>query len=208
MSAYKVGRVKNQITIDGVSFVTEEDVYADGTQSKGKSGDTALAAAKVGQLTTRTDNDTGVITMTTGHGFVTGDRLDVYWAGGSRRGMTATVATDAVTVDGGAGDNLPNNLTAVTASVPAEEEFLVTGDNAQFIAAKSNRLGMVVFTDAADAEVFAVAAPLADTTGGGYQWYTGNGVTNPLAGADVAKVYFSNGDSSNANTISAVVGAS
>lgn len=96
----------------------------------------SIAAAKTGQLTTRTDNDTGVLTMDSGHGFITGDKVDVYWTTSSvqycRRLMSATVSGDAVTVDGGSGTSLPSNLTSIVAMVPYIQT--VTLDTADFIA--------------------------------------------------------------------------
>lgn len=85
-------------------------------------GDYAVADA---QLTTRTDNDTGVITIVGGNrGLTTSETLNVYWSGGSRTGMTITNVTGAtVTVDGGSGDNLPNNLTLVWCSIAASKFF-------------------------------------------------------------------------------------
>ena len=50
----------------------------------------SVSAGKAGSLTTRTDNDTGVATLAGGHGIVTSDKVDVFWAGGRRYGMTAT----------------------------------------------------------------------------------------------------------------------
>ena len=38
-----------------------------------------VPAAKEATLTTRTNNTSGTLTMTTGHGLVTGDRVDLYW---------------------------------------------------------------------------------------------------------------------------------
>jgi hypothetical protein len=95
----------------------------------------ALVAAQTGTLSTRTDNDTGVATLTTGHGIVTsGDKVDVYWSGGVRYGMTATVATNDVTIDGGGGDNLPAQSTAVTVVTQVEINPLnLDGDNAQVV---------------------------------------------------------------------------
>src|SRR4051812_43765099 len=108
----------------GLSFNTTRQVSADVAAPFS----VALAAAKVGQLTTRTDNNTGVLTMAGGHGILNGDRLDVYWTGGSRRGMSVTgVSTNLVTIDLGAGDNLPTNLTNVTAMVPDVETLAVPG---------------------------------------------------------------------------------
>jgi len=86
-------------------------------------------------LTTRTDDDTGVVTfavyglLTTsdeahtgvvtaaGHGLAVGDHADVFWSGGARDHMDVTAVNgSAVTVDGGTGDNLPSDdpPTAVT----------------------------------------------------------------------------------------------
>jgi len=142
--------------------------------------------------------------MATGHGIITGDVIDLFWDGGNRRGiLVGTVATNSVPIgadNAGTGDNLPTNLTAITAFVRLEEEFLVTGDNIQAIGAKMSRKGAVVFADAADVELFAIVDPFDAASGGGYQWYTGNGITNPLAGEAVAKVFFSNGDSAGTNT--------
>lgn len=201
--------ISNRLTVDGTTYTTSLTVSSDGILRK---GNTAVAVAKTGQLTTRTDNDTGTLTMTAGHGITTGQRLDVYWteAGvkGMRRGMTVgTVATNSVPIDGGAGDNLPTNLTNVTAQVPTEEEFLVTGNNVQFIFAKSTRRACIVFADASDVEKGEIHAELEGDAGGGYQWYTGNGLTNPLAGDSVAKVFYSNGDSAVVNAIRVGVGA-
>lgn len=200
--------INNRATVDGRTYTRATTVAADGITLKEK---TALAAAKTGQLTTRTSSSVGTLTMDSGHGFTTGARLDIYWTEGGvkghRRGVTiGTVATNSVPFSGGTGDNLPTNLTAVTAQIPAEEEFLVTGNNAQYILAKSSRRGLVVFADASDVELAAVTTELEGSTGGGYQWYTGNGVTNPLAGDTVAKVFFSNGDSAGTNAMVATVG--
>jgi len=194
--------VANRITIDGVNYVDARSVTCDGSQRKA----ITKAAAKTGQLTTRTDNDTGVITATAGHGIVNG-RLDVYWDGGHRRGMTVTVATNALSVDAGAGDNLPTNLTNVTLSQPQEEEFLVTGNNVAAIGARSSRRGIIVFAESDDTEVLAIVDNFDASGGGGYQWFDGSGITNPLAGAAVAKVFFSNGNSASSNEMVAAVGA-
>lgn len=71
-----------------------------------------------GELTTRTDNDTGVITIpnvgTTAHGITTANTVDLVWVGGTRQNMTVTgVAGTAVSVDGGTGTNLPAASTTI-----------------------------------------------------------------------------------------------
>ncbi len=95
----------------------------------------AILAAQTGTLDTRTDDDTGVAGLATGHGITTADVVDVYWSGGVRYGMDATVSGDDVTIDGGAGDALPVATTAVTVVVQTEINPLnLDGDNAQIVA--------------------------------------------------------------------------
>jgi hypothetical protein len=94
-----------------------------------------LPAAKTGQLTTRTDNTTGTLTMAAGHGFTTGVIIDLYWAGGVRYGVVVgTVSTNSVPISGGAGDNLPTNLTNITASLQRTANVYIDGDNTKLLA--------------------------------------------------------------------------
>lgn len=197
--------IANRLTVDGVSYVDSRTITADGTQRM----ECTKVAAKSGTLTTRTDNNTGTLTMESGHGITTGDRFDLYWDGGCQRAITAgTVAGLSVPFDLGVGDNLPIATTVITASVATEEEFLVTGDNVQAIFAKASRRGVIVFAEADDTEVLAIVDSLEESTGGGYQWFTGNGITNPMASADVAKVFFSNGSTAGTNEMITGVGSS
>jgi hypothetical protein len=96
----------------------------------------ALVAAQAnGTLTTRTDDNTGVVTLATGHGILTNDVVDVYWAAGVRYGMDATVSGSAVTVDGGAGDVLPSESTTGMQVVKQTEinPLNLDGDAAQVV---------------------------------------------------------------------------
>ncbi len=93
----------------------------------------AILAAQTGTLTTRTDVDTGVATLSSGHGIITADVVDVYFAAGVRYGMDATVSGDAVTVDGGAGDDLPAQDDPVTVVLQADVEVNFDGDDAQVV---------------------------------------------------------------------------
>lgn len=168
----------------------------------------SLAAAKIGQLTTRTSNTVGTLTMNSGHGFLTGQRLDIYWVEnnipGHRRGVTiGTVSGDTVPFSGGDGDNLPTNNTAVTAQVPEENEFVVTGDNVKSISILMPRKGIVVFASSGNAEQHFRHHPEAGTN---YHWDYLNGDTNPLAGDAVAKVFISNGDSAGTSDTEVAVG--
>ena len=151
-----------------------------------------VAAAKAGTLTTRTDNNTGTFTMASGHGFLTNDKIDVFWSGGQRRGMTATVTGDSVVLDGGTGDNLPVATTAITAMKPHEENFALDGDDLAGLTVFSPVPAFVVFVDGSDA-VIGDPITLTGTGGSGYVWSPGLGADNPLAGGTVAKVLLSHG---------------
>lgn len=63
--------------------------------------------AYAGTQTTHTDSDTCVCTTTNAPAIATNDLVDLYWSGGRRRGMTATVSGSAVTCDGGSGTSIP-----------------------------------------------------------------------------------------------------
>lgn len=203
--------IKSSLSVDGITVTRSASIGADGVVKKGKAGDTALAAAKEGALTTRTSDTVGELTMDPSHGITTGARLDIFWdvggVKGARYGVTVgTVATNAVPFSLGAGDNLPVDESDITAFVPDEEELLFTGNNAKFAFAKSNKRGIIVFTTSADAVVKAVVTELEGDSGGGWVWDEDNGVTNPFAASSVAKVFFSNGDSSGTNTMLAGAG--
>lgn len=162
-----------------------------------------LAVAKAGTLTTRTDDNTGSLTMAGGHGITDGQRLDVYWSGGTRRGMTVgTVATNVVPIDGGAGDVLPSAATAITAQVPIENPVVVTGDDIVAIGLRFPLGGIAVFADASDVELLAVTLTTTLTT---YTWVAADGGTNPLAGDAVAKVFISHGSTASTSTVTGLV---
>lgn len=180
--------IASQATINGRSYTRTESRTDDGVVEKTVP---SVAAAKSGTLTTRTDNNTGTLTMSTGHGITTGARLDLYWSGGQRRGMTVgTVATNSVPIDLGAGDNLPIATTAIIAAVPREEVFGLDGDTAVVIGAYAGARGQVVFAESDNTESYAAIFDAA----GGWWWDENGDSTNPLASADVAKVFLSHAD--------------
>lgn len=150
-----------------------------------------LDAAKTGTLTTRTDDNTGTLTMSGGHGITDAQVIDVYWSGGVRYGMTVgTVATNSVPIDGGSGDNLPAQDTAITAVVQKSINLAIDGDEADFIAVcletidKTLRTaGHIQFRDAANDEIAEIdlvanVAQVWDITGGSANPFTGDPITN------------------------------
>lgn len=194
-----------QTSVLGMSFNSSYNVTAENSTV------TVLnkAVAKNGVLTVRTDLNTGSLTMDSGHGILTGDRLDIFWLdpdGVTRkcqRAVTAgTVATNVVPIDLGVGDDLPLAASAVTVQVATFEDFVVTGNNVVGILISADYPAQVTFTTSVPAELHAV---LTDGTEDGYAWLgTGDGV-NPLAGDAVTRVYITNGSSVSVNEVRVVV---
>jgi hypothetical protein len=157
-------------------------------------GPVTVAAAKIGSLTTRTDNTTGTLTMNAGHGFATGNRIDLFWATGCRVGVVVgTVATNSVPISGGNGDNLPTAATAITAMKPTKYPLSFVGDDVDAVAMSASATGPGAFTfvDGADAHLAHFRVP----GGTVYSWDSAAGQANPLAGLTPVSVYVSQGDS-------------
>ncbi len=67
-----------------------------------------------GTLSTRTDADTGIATLASGHGITTNDTVDVFWNAGQIYAMTVTAsASTTIGIDGGSGDDLPIATTVI-----------------------------------------------------------------------------------------------
>lgn len=158
----------------------------------------ALPAGTAGTLTTRTDNDTGVVTVAS-HGITTSDTVDVYWSGGKRYGVdvTATTAT-TISIDIGSGDNLPSTSTPVVIVKQVVANLQLDGDNAKIVAvsyemapAAGDGYGCrVTLFDAVNGGGSAVGSGLTllanqpnicDITGGATNLYTGNVISSLVA---------------------------
>jgi hypothetical protein len=151
-----------------------------------------LSAAKSGTLTTRTDNNTGELTMSGGHGITTGQIIDIYWTGGVQRSVTVgTVATNAVPIDSGIGDNLPADETPITAVVQQPINCAIDGDNTKAIAVvlttttpSLRTAGNVQFLDAA-ADVIAEIDLVTNVP---QVWDIEGGSANPFAGDPITNL--------------------
>jgi hypothetical protein len=173
----------------GVSIARTVNRTADGQATVS----ITLPAATAGTLTTRTDNDTGVITVAS-HSITTDDTVDVYWSGGRRYGVDVT-AQDATTIsiDIGSGDNLPIATTAVTIVKQVPLNIAIDGDAAALVAVSLETSdpslttkGRVQFLDAAEdtiatLEMTANTPNIVDVTGGDTNIYTGDPITHAVA---------------------------
>lgn len=166
----------------------------------------ALVAAQTGTLTTRTGDGIGVATLSTGHGIESADVVDVYWAGGVRYGMVATVSGNAITLDdgaagaGGAGDAFPVQDTAVTVVVQTAIEINFDGDDAQIVGvfysnpSDTGAKAHLDLQDSGDATIEELDlvhdtangadAAICDISNGDTNIYTGNRVTHGAASHD------------------------
>lgn len=168
-----------------------------------------LNKGKTGTLTTRTDNDTGIATMTAGHGLATSDHVDVYWNGGRRYNMTCTVATNAVTIDGGSGDNLPSTSTALVVTKRQLVNVAIDGDELSlaafqlsFTTLTETSKGQVSLYDAGDALV----AHLDLDANASQSYDVEGGSSNPFTGNPITYAYCTNGSSDNDATLKIIVG--
>jgi hypothetical protein len=171
---------KISATIAGISFggnVTRD-------YSGGYAITETLPAVKTGTLTTRTDATNGVITLTAGHGLVTGNIVNVYWTGGSRKGISATVATNALTITSGTGDNLPNNNTAVTVArvYSFDIDFSIDALKMMVLQADKSNVEMIFKDNDSPANTHMT---FLSTAGEPYLWAAGdNAPANPLETSD------------------------
>ncbi len=160
----------------------------------------AILAAQTGTLDTRVDVDTGTAGLSAGHGIETLDVVDVYFAAGVRYGMIATVTVNDVVIDGGAGDDLPNQSDPVTVVKQTPIEVNFDGDDAQIVGIfyrNPNDTGALASLDLLDVGDVSIAAldlvhekangadsGITDIANGDTNIYTGNRITQGQASHD------------------------
>jgi len=173
--------------VAGVSF----NGKIDRTNTGGLPIEKTLPAAVAGLLT-RSDANTGVVTAA-GHGLTTADKCDVFWTGGCRYGMDATVAGDNVTVDLGAGDELP---AAAATPVTIAEQVIV--DNADFDADLLTQFAVAAENPPARIHIQFQEADLVEAaardipSGEPWFWAALSGVANPMATKHVIQAVATN----------------
>jgi hypothetical protein len=131
------------------------------------------------------DTDTGAGGLPSSHGLTTGT-YDVFWDGGSRHGMTGTVGVDSIDLDGGAGDDLPEDDTEVTICKQQTMICAFVGNNLNVIAIKVTERCLIRFV-CSDASI--VYFDIAQDEG--VLWHERNKLTNPFAEKTVASATIS-----------------
>lgn len=149
-----------------------------------------MPAGIAGTLTTRTDADTGVATVATGHGLTTSDVVAVFFPNGSKQNCTIS-ATTATTISFNSedGDDLPIATTAIVLGKQMNFAAPVVGNTLRTFVIKSNTRCFVDFRSSAPASLLEYDIP----TNEGRIWLSNTDVTNPLAGDVVATITVANG---------------
>jgi len=168
----------------------------------------SLPAGNAGTLTTRTDNDTGIVTVASGHGILDTDYVDVYWSGGKRYNVDVTAVTSTtISIDLGSGDNLPSSSTAVVICKRVTVNLAIDGDNVSLIAlaidnvSSSGYGSRLSFFDAINCGGSAVGSGLTLSPNVPQVYDITAGMTNPLTGAPILSISATNGDSTYASTL-------
>lgn len=192
------------IASGGVSISWTQNRTADGSIA----ADPTIPVALAGTLSTRTDDDTGVFTGS-GSGLLSeNDVVDVYWTGGRRYGMAiGTPSGSTYPLEGGAGDVLPAQATAITVAEQTVVNVTIDGDNLEILGlqlfksdAASTARGHITFKDAA-----ADAIAQIDLDANEAQVYDIDaGFTNPFTGDVIATAHATQSDSSATATLKIV----
>lgn len=190
----------SQFSVGGKQYVDQQTISTGGLEAL----EEPIPIAWTGVLTTRTDNNTGTITMdNAGHIIATGNIIDIYWTvagvnGVQRASTVGTVSGVTVPIDLGIGDNLPPLNSAVIACVVKKfTPNVIVGNNvAALLAAADSTRAMVCLYSSSDT-VESLAITLA--ANGAYSWL-GVG-TNPIAGVSIDKIHISIADSVNVQNV-------
>ena len=208
------GQRQRSFNIDGESFNEFPSAVSFDSVSKYRIDLPAVSANNIGTLTTRTDDDTGVATLQTSQTIETADVCDVYWSGGCRYGMDATVSGVEVTLDGGAGDALPVATTAVTVVLQTEINPLnLDGDNAEAVAvvyqnaSDTGAKSSIDLQDSGSASIEQLDL-VHETANGGCEHYydISNGDTNVFTGNPITKGFASHDSTTAAGILWVIAG--
>lgn len=175
------GTVTSSFSVAGVNFDGQASRTGDGQVSH----EVSLEAGSSGTLTTRTDDNTGIATVSAGHGLIQNDKVNVFWSGGARYRMDVTnVSGNAITIDGGDGDVLPAQDTAVTLAKLAEINTDWDGDDAQIVAVVCDKAARCDFRSSAPATIKGLDLGANES----WSWIADSGTTNPLTGSPVDQI--------------------
>lgn len=149
----------------------------------------ALPVAHALSSWVKTDADTAAGNLTAGHGLTTGV-FDVYWDGGQRYGVTCTITSNAVALDGGAGTDFPASADTTVRMAPRVTiNTQIDGDAIEiaflrlvYADADSTQRGRLLFEDAAGDDIFDCDTADGLDANETLIYDVDGGATNPFAG--------------------------
>jgi hypothetical protein len=188
------GTVTSSAAAGGVTFSSVLTVTASGVISF----EETLPAGKSGTLSTRTDNDTGVVTVSAGHSVTTSDIVDVYWStypDTMRYGMSVTETADtSISINAGSGANLPASATSVIVTPRVNCAIGVDGDDVDLALFHCDQRASIDMTDSGGTSIAQV-----ELTGNRHWAWAEGDYTNPLSStSDIAFASCSNGSTTSA----------
>lgn len=177
-------------SVGGITIQGQAARTAEGQISQ----EVSLPVAEGGQLTTRTSDTAGTITMDSAeHTIQTGDAIDIFWtaSGVLECAYGATVGTvdgTSVPFTGAGGEVLPEEDYDVTVDEIVEVNTDFDGDDCEIIMLQSNRQGHFNFVDSDTASLHQAVMEASEP----WHWFSSMGYANPLTGNPVDKLLISN----------------
>jgi hypothetical protein len=162
----------------------------------------AVAAAKAGTLSTRTNDTAGTLTMAANHGITNAAKIDIGWNDSSSDfqacyGATVgTVSNLSVPFTGAAGTVLPTENATIAAQVRLPQNVAWDNDDGVLLGFMSTRNGHVVFEDSGNNVLKAQRMRASEAC---LYWDEGF-MANPITGNAVEQLQLTNLDSANAAT--------
>lgn len=204
-----VARISHSVKTGGETLNSNKSIIG----NSGPIANFSVAAAKSGSLTTRTSNTVGTLTMAAGHGFVTGNTIDLFWAGGKRLNVIlGTVSTNSCPFTSGTGDNLPASSTTITAMVNNAISTglqnvsnyvpfglgLAASLQALMISSLKRSVYRFYYWNPVSSEIdlgdVVAITPLYFDDNISYEWHLSSGATNPIPNDYVAFVQVTHGE--------------
>lgn len=178
-----------QFSVAGKSYVHQETLSSDAVEAL----EASIPIAVTGELTTRTDANTGTLTMdSASHGITTGAKIDLYWTGGQRRYMTVgTVSGTSVPIDLGSGTDLPVATTEVIAAVVQVFTVSIAGDDVLSLLATADFTRcQIVLNSTGPVEELAIHLNASEA----YDWLSTSTVANPITGDAITEIHITIAD--------------
>lgn len=186
--------VSYAVSVAGSGIAIQKTVLRTGDGPIGL--ETSMSAGKTVTNWVKTDANTAACDLPGGHGYANGN-FDVFWSGGRRYNVPGTIATNALTLDGGGGDDFPASATSgVVVSRNVEATLSIDGDNCKILAVvaestdpNSTARAHLTFEDSAGDDIALVdleanVPQVWDIEGGATNSFTGDPITKVQIGAE------------------------